>query len=269
MNTHACAGVVANAAQRKKLLKLAKDDPNADNWTVLLLPALRVDMSNPDDPREIDGVLWPRAYPLKELMAIKAQDPRGFSALYQQNPMTPELSRFKREWWKRHRELPPDQLRKGMFIDCANKAGTKNDYTAIATWTECTVMYYLNQIWRKKVTFPDLLRAVKDIYYAQKPDAIVIEDAANGTALIQELQANTSLPVIPWKCENKEIRAERAQPTAKAGKLSLPEGDPTIGDFIDEHEMFPNGANDDQVDTTGIMLDYFRNDKPVPRIRAL
>lgn len=253
----------------QRLLKLAKDEPNADKWTVVKLPAIRDEMSNPEDPRPLGGVLWPEAFPLKELMALKAGDPRGFSALYQQHPLTPEASLFKREWWKRHKPeaLPASFLRKATFIDCANKPGISNDYSVQATWAETPTMYYQTRLWRKKVTYPQLLRAVIDGYNAEKPDAVVIEDAANGTALIQDLRANTRIPVIAWPCENKVTKASRAQPTVESGRCSLPEGDPDVTDFIDEHEMFPNGTHDDTVDTTGMMCDYFRDDKPQPGIR--
>lgn len=252
-----------------RLQALAQADPNADQWTVVKLPALREDLSNREDPRELGGVLWPEAFPLKELLAMKSGDPRGFSALFQQRPTLPESSLFKREWWKRHDVVPTDVIRKAMFIDCANKVGISNDYTVMATWAETPQTYYLTRLWRKKVTFPDLVRACIDQYHAERPHAVVIEDAANGTPLIQELRAKTTLPVVVWPCENKVIKATRAQPTVESGRCSLPKNDPNVGDFIDEHEIFPNGTNDDTVDTTGMMCDYFRNDKPKPSIRFL
>jgi predicted phage terminase large subunit-like protein len=119
------------------------------------------------------------------------------------------------------------------------------------------------------VGYPDLYRAVIDNFNAMPVDAIVIEDAGNGTALIQDLRRNTKLPVIAWPCENKFVKATRAQPTVEAGNCSIPEDDAGNDAFVEEHEMFPNGENDDQVDTTSMMCDYFRINTPEPRIRSL
>ncbi len=73
-----------------KLLKLAQDDPLADQWTVLRLPAICEESDkHPDDPREIGEALWPERYPLESLEKTKAANPYDFWSQYQQRPVAP------------------------------------------------------------------------------------------------------------------------------------------------------------------------------------
>lgn len=55
-----------------RLLELAKRDPEADQWEILLLPAIAEKNRHPMDPRQEGEALWPGKYPIAELMKIKA-----------------------------------------------------------------------------------------------------------------------------------------------------------------------------------------------------
>lgn len=57
-----------------------------EQWTILNLPAIRTDYSNPEDPREIGEALWESRHGKEKLMMVRAQSIRTFEALYQQNP---------------------------------------------------------------------------------------------------------------------------------------------------------------------------------------
>ena len=95
------------------------------------------------------------------------------------------------------------------------------------------------------------MKAVRDL--SQKfPQtyAKLIEDKANGSAVIQMLQHEISgiLPVNPEG--GKIARAQAVSPLIEAGNVYLPHPDCAawVGDFIEECAAFPNGARDDQVD---------------------
>ena len=51
-----------------RLLKLAQECPDADQWTVVNFPAIAEDTRHHDDTRNTGEPLWPDKYPLKELM---------------------------------------------------------------------------------------------------------------------------------------------------------------------------------------------------------
>ncbi len=69
-----------------RLLKLAEEDPTADQWTVLTLPAIAKEVRCTGDPRQPGEALWPERYPLGELERTRAVSQYEFSAQYQGEP---------------------------------------------------------------------------------------------------------------------------------------------------------------------------------------
>lgn len=195
----------------------------------------------------------------------------GYLSQYQQDPRISTEGFFQRSWWKRYKALPLDRNRRVMFIDCAEKPGISTDYTVMSVWDETSTGFNLVDVWRKRVAFPELKAAAIDNFNAHKPDSVVIEDKSAGVQLIQELKAKTSLPVIEYNpgSRDKVVRASGATPTVEAGNCYLPADRPWVELFISEHEKFPNDDHDDQVDTTSMMVEYFRGSAQQPRIRDL
>jgi predicted phage terminase large subunit-like protein len=65
------------------------------------------------------------------------------------------------------------------------------------------------------------------------------------------------MPVIPVTVSSdKYIRASAVSGVVEAGRCYLPRQTAWVYDFVEEHRQFPNGAYDDQVDTTSIALAY-------------
>ena len=58
----------------------------------------------------------------------------------------------------------------------------------IGAWTKSN--YYLVWAWAAKVEFPELKRKAKDLYNAQLPHAVWVEDKASGQSLVQGLKRN-------------------------------------------------------------------------------
>jgi predicted phage terminase large subunit-like protein len=110
--------------------------------------------------------------------------------------------------------------------------------------------YLLDQV-RERMGFTSTVTAIRTLN-AKHPKAHtkLIEDKANGSAIIDFLKHEISglIPVEPQG--GKVARAYAVQPTIEAGNVFIP--DPTLApwvhDFIEECASFPNGAHDDQVD---------------------
>jgi predicted phage terminase large subunit-like protein len=87
-------------------------------------------------------------------------------------------------------------------------------------------------------------------------DAKLIEDKANGSAVIQMLSHEIPgiIPVNP--SGGKIARAAAISPLIEAGNVYLPHPQmfPWVNDFIEECAAFPNGTHDDQVDAMSQML---------------
>ena len=240
-----------------RLLKQSQDDPTADQWKVLHFPAVTEGQA-----------LWPERYPIESLRAIQSSiGSRAFESLYQGNPTIAEGQVIKREWWRYYRE-PPQSERKIHSWDTAFKDKSQNDYSVCTVWGEARNGYYLLDVWRGKVEFPELKRVVIALHDRDKPDVVIVEDKASGQSLIQEIQRDTRIPVLPVKVDRDKVaRAYAATPMIEAGKVYLPESAPWLFDYIEELSAFPNAEHDDQMDSTTQALSFMRGPgEPIEQI---
>lgn len=245
--------------------RILRESERPDEWRVLSLPAVaehdetyRITGCAPFTRREGDA-LWPARFDAARLTAIR-QDigARDFAALYQQHPTPASGLIWRREWFRPYRELPPLN-RIIQTVDTAFKTGVASDYSVIATWGATATGYYLIDVWRGRVEFPELKRAILMQCAKHTPSATYIEDAASGQSALQELRRETNLPLIPIKpIGSKEGRAAGVSPLAEAGKVFVPQDAEWLADWIEEHVAFPLGAHDDMVDTTSMALERLR-----------
>ncbi len=231
-----------------RLLELARQDSQADQWEVINFRAI-----------ENGQALWPERYPLDTLENIKASiGSMAFESLYQGEPTVAEGNIIKREWWRYYRERP-NFSRIIHSWDTAFKSETKNDYSVCTIWGEGQTGYYLLDVWRQRVEFPELKRAVISFYDRDRPAAVVVEDKASGQSLIQELKRDTKIPVLPFKVDSdKTARVNAVTPLIEADRVFLPEHANWLSDFIEELSAFPSGEHDDQVDSMSQALGYMK-----------
>ncbi len=227
-----------------------------EGWDVVSLPAIA---ERDDDFRREGEALWPEHYSLPTLEQIRqAVGSSTWASLYQQRPAAAEGAIFKREWFKQRYTVPPRFSRIVLSCDTAFKTGTQNDYSVITVWGVAENGYYLLFVWRARVEFPDLKRKLVELAREWKPSAILVEDAASGQSLIQELRS-TSLPILPIKPDGDKVsRAAAVTPLFESGRVYLPESAYWLADFLDELAAFPVGVHDDAVDSTTQALNYFR-----------
>jgi len=104
---------------------------------------------------------------------------------------------------------------------------------------------------RDRLDFPGTLLAVRRLS-AQWPEVQtkLVEDKANGPAVVQSLRHEIGGFVEVTPEGGKESRAAAASPQLEAGNWYLPHPilKSWVEAFIGECAAFPNGANDDQVD---------------------
>ena len=110
--------------------------------------------------------------------------------------------------------------------------------------------YLLDQV-RDRLDFPGTLLAVRRLS-AQWPDVQtkLVEDKANGPAVVQSLRHEIGGFVEVNPEGGKESRAAAASPQLESGNWYLPHPllKSWVEAFIGKCAAFPNGANDDQVD---------------------
>lgn len=195
---------------------------------------------------------------------------RTWAALYQGRPSPAEGGLIKREWLARRYQAAQWVVRgDGAHIatdfdellisaDLAFKGTEASDRVALGVWgRRGTDAYLLDQVC-ERLDFVSTLRAFEALC-RKWPQATLklVEDKANGPALIAMLHKRI-LGIVPVEPKgSKAVRAGAWTPLAEAGHLWLPADHlaPWIGDYIEELAAFPNGAHDDQVDQTSMALD--------------
>ena len=168
-----------------------------DQWEHIRLPAL----AEPGDPlgRPLDAPLWPERYDTAALAALRISvGPQEWPGLFQQRPSHERGSVFKDHWWGFEKKVEPGD-RVFQFWDTAFKTGQQNDYSVCCTMTTTPNGYAVMGVWRNRVEYPDLLRAMQDQAKEHNPSAIFVEDAASGQSVLQSLRRETRLPVLPVK----------------------------------------------------------------------
>jgi predicted phage terminase large subunit-like protein len=221
-----------------------------DKWRVIKYPAIREDMGDDTDPREIGDALWPERHNAESIIEKKKKSERTYASLYQQRPAPAEGGLFKRSWWRFWEELP-EMDRVIVSWDCTFKE-TGSSYVVGQVWGKSGADAYLIDMVRGKWDFPDTVRHVRAVHdrhpYARET---LIEEKANGGAIIQMLRREIPglIPVVPN--ETKKARASAVTYVIESGNVYLPKRDMVawVDDAIYELSVFPNGVNDDIVDS--------------------
>lgn len=239
-----------------------------DGWHHLDLPAIaEEDQEIPIGPgvvhhRRKGELLHPEYEPLYELERIKREmGPLVFASQFQQRPLPPEGNLIKRDsinWY----EAPPS--RQGARVvqswDVASTLAETSDWSVCTTWLISKRSYFLLDVWRGRVEFPQVRRKLVELASQHRPNVILVEQAGPGLHLIQDLRANpvAGVPVpIGIKPDHNKLDRMAAQSARfDARQVHLPKEAPWLGDFLREILGFPHTRHDDQVDSVSQFLNW-------------
>ena len=242
-----------------QIIKNSEKD-GVDGWEVIEFPAI-LPSGTP---------LWPGFWKKEELEAIKAEIPTSkWNAQYQQNPTSEEGAILKREYWRIWPENRPPSCD---FIiqswDTAFEKNNRADYSALTIWgvfqhPDEKGNYKTNIIvldsFKARMEFPELKSTALRYYKDWNPDLVLIEKKAAGAPLIYELK-RMGVPIqeyTPSKGSDKIARVNAASPLFEAGIVWCPDTR-WADELMEECAAFPNGDNDDLVDSTSQALLRFR-----------
>jgi predicted phage terminase large subunit-like protein len=240
------------------------------------------------DPRQEAGqLLWPERVTQSNLAELKvALGSYRYAGQYQQRPSPAEGGIFKRIWFRfwrpAHLHLPPVQVRtpNGEVVNIEAVPIPAAFDTTIESWDMAfkdlaTSDYVVGQVWgavgadrflldqrRDRMDMPATKEAVKELSSRwPKAETKLIEDKANGPAIIQELRHDVTGLIEVTPQGGKIARAHAVSPQIESGNVYLPHPAiaPWVEDFISEAAAFPNGRNDDQVDAMTQALNRLRS----------
>lgn len=242
---------------------------DGDLWTVLNIPA---EADHRPEKGEIDPLgrepgefmQSARKRTKRQWQAIKVRSgSRTWAALYQGRPAPAAGGIFHRDWWQEYDQPLWIVRDDGTHIltqfddlliswDMAFKDTDQSDYVVGQVWMRRGADAYLLDQIRGRMDFVETCRQFK-VLAARWPQAVlkIVEDKANGSAVISALSRIVSGIVPEEPTGSKEARASAVSPLVEAKNVHLPSPElaPWVGDFIEEAAVFPNGKNDDQVDT--------------------
>ena len=237
----------------------------AERRTIVIFPRSRHQII-----REEGNILRPEREGAAEIEAAKRRlGSFGFQSQYQQSPTAREGNLIKVEWLTAtYRAIPPSFDSLVISVDTAFKTGASNDYSAAVVIGSVRSPrdgsppgHYLLDAWRGKVEYVELKRKVVDLNKKWRPHAVLVEDAASGQSLIQELRSGTNLPIKPIRPDSDKItRVSAITPDLEARRLLLPEVAWWRDELIVELTNFPAGAHDDWCDALAMALNHFRAD---------
>ena len=141
-------------------------------------------------------------------------------------------------------------------MDAAFKGAEDNDFVAITVWGKRGNDYYLRYCLNRHLDFPGTLAAIRTVRgLYPNARAVLIEDKANGSAVIQVLQAEMfCIPIQPLG--GKVARVNAVSPAIESGHVFVPEGEPWVEEFLGQWTSFPAGAHDDIVDSSTQSINY-------------
>ena len=251
-----------------RLIDYQAKNPEAEPWEIVELPAIL------HEDTENEKSLWPEQWPLATLKATKASiDPQYWNAQYMQQPTSNSAAIISRKSW---RIWPQDDPPRCDYIiqswDTAFETKTTADYSACTTWgvfyneeEQDKAQVILLDAFKDRMAFPELKAIALKHYKEWSPDAFIVEKKAAGAPLIQELRA-TGIPVeefSPSRGNDKIVRLNAVSDLFASGTVWAPDTR-WAREVIEEVASFPNGENDDYVDTTSQALLRFRKGGFIP-----
>jgi len=227
-----------------------------ETWHILRFPAVFDGESAGDysstigkDERRFGQPLWGKKMGLKDLEVERKTSPSDWTSLWQCRPAAAKGNIFNRDHWGSYTELPKGQITYTFSLDCAFKDGDSSSFVVLQLWAKKGPNHYLVDQWRDRLDYKKTKKLCRD-KFREHPEAMtkIIEEKANGAAIINELKDEFSGLVAVNPKGSKAARAMSIQGIVEAGNVHLPEHANWLGEFMNETASFPHSPNDDQVD---------------------
>jgi predicted phage terminase large subunit-like protein len=238
-------------------------------WRLLSFPAIaeedeRHEIETPYGTRVYtrrpDEALHPEREPLEVLAQIREnQGEYTFAGQYLQAPAPLGGGMVKREWLQTYtaESLPKEFELIFQSWDSANKVTELSDFSVCTTWGLKQKKLYLLDVLRRRMDYPELKRQAREQAALHKAKVILVEDAASGTALIQELIQEGVQGITRYAPKmDKVMRMHSVTSTLENGLMFVPEKAPWLEVYLHELVTFPRGKFDDQADSTSQALDW-------------
>jgi predicted phage terminase large subunit-like protein len=185
--------------------------------------------------------------------------PSTFNCQYQQNPIAPDGSPLRWEWFGTYEKVADRRWYQLVMQswDTGMSADPRSDFSVCTTWGFRENAWYLLDVWRGQLDYPDLKARTLGLVSQWDPDCVLIEDAASGKPLFDELFYDDRRRYQRCRPDkDKETRFQAALAPVEEGRVLLPKEAAWMPAFKRELQSFPRGKNDDQVDSFSQFLNW-------------
>ena len=146
-------------------------------------------------------------------------------------------------------------------VDPGSSDGKHASFSVVHVWAFNRENFYLIDSYRAQCKFRNLKDKIRQLKRRYRPSATLIENTANGPALISELT-----PIFKNRCEivpitprgSKSARLNRHVEKIIQGRVHLARHR-DWAEFIEEFVAFPRGKRSDQIDAFTQMADYVQD----------
>jgi predicted phage terminase large subunit-like protein len=249
-----------------RLLDLAVNEPQADQWTVINLPAISDRGDKPlYDPRAESEPLWPERFGIDDLMRMKASiGEYQWSALYQQKPRSgggtewPDSYFPKSIWFD---EWPKTISLKTIGVDPSKgRDGKHGDYSSIVKLGRDTDGTLYVEADMARMNSELIVSTVLETQRNYRADAIAIETNQFQELLAVQLQerarsAGMGIPIVPIvNTVSKNVRIRRLGPYLGQTQIRFKAGSAGTKLLVDQLRDFPVSEYDDGPDSLEMAL---------------
>ena len=249
-----------------------------ENWVVIKFPAFaeKGDILG----RTVGECLWPERFSQEESEnKKKAIGSYVWNALYQQNPVSEEVSIFKSSYFRYYEYkdgmyyLEDRAIRDFDFIfgtaDLAVQEKEMNDYTVIGIWgVKGDRILLLDRI-RERLQAGEILRTFQALYMRWIPNIFYIESFGFQLSIVQQL-LDRNLPVsASYLKGDKFAKALAVIPFFEAGRVYFNRQAVYLLELEEELLIFPSGDHDDQVDMISLAITGLTSSLIVDKPRGL
>ena len=271
-----------DAANTRKVVimqRLHEDDlvgyleDSEDGWLKLCLPMeydpdlhTKIELADGtilEDPRTREGeLLDPGRYPAPAVAELKkTMGSQVAAAQLQQRPAPASGNMFKKDWFRQYDHVPQDFDYLIQSWDMSFKGTDGSDFVVGDLWGIRGADAYLLPGWIEKrlgfsATCDEMTRFCNLSHWHRMAFLKLVEDKANGPAVVDSLKKKIPGLVLVNPDGGKEARAASVTPFYESGNVWHPS--PLLDSRIVRREAilmgFPNVKNDDVVDTTSQAL---------------
>jgi predicted phage terminase large subunit-like protein len=217
--------------------------------------------------REKGEILRPDAYSRKEIKRLQTKEfTPPYDLYYQQGRSAHARIKIRPEHFptfvSHMRPIAPIVL----SIDTAQKGGADSSYNVIQAWSRGGQNHFLLALWRHQCGYVDLCAAYRSFLRKYRPSTVLIEDTANGSALIAEAKRKSLVDVIAVTPDGRSKAARLLDHVSAIRKkrIHLLDGADWRDAFVRELVDFPSEF-DDQVDAMSQYLAFMATN---PRLKS-